>query len=334
MSKTKKVLGLGNALVDIMTQLEDEYLLQIFDLPKGSMQLVDKTKSDQVVGGTKHLKSSLAAGGSAANTINGLAKLGANCGFIAKIGKDSFGEFFSNDMISSGIQPILIQSDTESGIAVALISPDSERTFATYLGASVELSASDLKPENFSGFDYLHIEGYLVQNQALIEKALQLAKAEGLVISLDLASYNVVEENLAFLQDMTKKYVDILFANEDEARAFTGEINPEKALEIMAKSVDIAVIKVGKLGSLIKNNNIKYQIGIIDVNSHDTTGAGDLYAAGFLFGLMNGLSLEKSGQIGAILAGNVIEVIGAKMDDERWAKIKKEVEKIVAKKPD
>ncbi len=330
MSKTKKVLGLGNALVDIMTQLEDESLLQEFGLPKGSMQLVDKTKSDQVVDGTKHLKTSLAAGGSAANTINGLAKLGAECGFIGKIGKDSFGEFFSNDMISSGIKPLLILSDTESGRAVALISPDSERTFATYLGASVELSDFDLKPENFSGFDYLHIEGYLVQNHALIEKALQLAKAERLVISLDLASYNVVEENLAFLQEMSKKYVDILFANEEEARSFTGETNPEKALEIISEFVDIAIVKVGKFGSLIKKDGIKYQIGIIDVNSHDTTGAGDLYAGGFLFGLMKGMSLDKAGKIGALLAGNVIEVIGAKMDEIRWAKIISEVNKIIA----
>ncbi|MBN1651015.1 MAG: adenosine kinase, partial [Bacteroidales bacterium] len=202
MSTNKKVLGLGNALVDIMIQLEDESLLQTFGLPKGSMQLVDKTKSDEVVKGTKHLKSSLAAGGSAANTINGLAKLGASCGFIGKIGKDEMGQFFVNDMKNSGIEPFFIQSKTESGRAVALVSPDSERTFATYLGASVELSDTDLKQSDFKGYDYLHIEGYLVQNHALIEKALQLAKAEGLQVSLDLASYNVVEENLAFLQEM------------------------------------------------------------------------------------------------------------------------------------
>ena len=329
MSTAKKVLGLGNALVDIMTQLEDESLLLSFDLPKGSMQLVDKIKSDQVVEGTKHLETSLAAGGSAANTINGLAKLGASCGFIGKIGTDSFGEFFSNDMIASGIQPLLIKSETESGRAVALISPDTERTFATYLGAAVELSDVDLKPEHFAGYDYLHIEGYLVQNHALIEKALQLAKAEGLLVSLDLASYNVVEDNLAFLQEMSKKYVDILFANEEEARAFTGEENPEKALDIIADIVDIAIVKVGKNGSFIKKDGKKYKVGVIEVGSRDTTGAGDLYAGGFLFGLMNDLSLDKAGQIGSVLSGNVIEVIGAKMDEERWAKITEAVNNIM-----
>ena len=330
MSTSKKVLGLGNALTDIMTQLEDESILQNFGLPKGSMQLVDKTKSDLVIEGTKHLKTSQAAGGSAANTINGLAKLGAKCGFIGKIGRDSFGEFFSNDMITSGIQPLLIRSTTESGRAVALVSPDSERTFATYLGASIELSATDLQPDNFKGYDYLHIEGYLVQNHDLIEKALQLAKAEGLLVSLDLASYNVVEENLAFLQEMSKKYVDILFANEEEAHAFTGEENPEKALNIMSDYVDIAIVKVGKNGSFIKKDGEKIKVGVIDVNSHDTTGAGDLYAGGFLFGLMSGLSLDKAGKIGAILSGNVIEVMGAKMDEKRWAKINQEVNKILA----
>lgn len=329
MNTKKKVLGLGNALVDIMTQLENETLLLEFGLPKGSMQLVDKIKSNQVVEGTKYLKTNLAAGGSAANTINGLAKLGASCGFIGKIGRDSFGEFFSNDMITSGIIPSLIQSETESGRAVALVSPDSERTFATYLGASVELSADDLKPENFSGYDYLHIEGYLVQNHALIEKALQLAKSEGLIVSLDLASYNVVEDNLAFLQEMSKKYVDILFANEEEARAFTGEDNPEKALDLIAENIGIAIVKVGKHGSFIKKDGKKYKVGVIDVVSRDTTGAGDLYAGGFLFGLMNGLELEKAGKIGSILAGNVIEVVGAKMDEKRWAKINEQVNELL-----
>ncbi|MCD6178573.1 MAG: adenosine kinase [Bacteroidales bacterium] len=330
MSTVKKVLGLGNALVDIMTQLEDESLLQDFDLPKGSMQLVDKSKSNQVIEGTKHLKTSLAAGGSAANAINGLAKLGVDCGFIGKIGPDEMGKFFSDDMKSSGIQPLLIQSETESGRAVALVSPDSERTFATYLGASVELSDVDLKPEDFSAYDYLHIEGYLVQNHALIEKALKLAKDAGLQVSLDLASYNVVEDNLAFLQDMCKKYVDILFANEEEARAFTGEEDPEKALEIMAETVDIAIVKVGKNGSYIKKDGVKYRIGIIPVVSRDTTGAGDLYASGFIYGLMNGLSLDKAGDMGALLAANVIEVIGAKMDEKRWTKILEDVNRILA----
>jgi len=330
MSTSKKVLGLGNALVDIMTQLQNESLLNDFGLPKGSMQLVDKTKSDQVIEGTKHLETSLAAGGSAANTINGLAKLGADCGFIGKIGKDIFGEFFSKDMAASGIQAMFIYSETESGRAVALVSPDTERTFATYLGASIELSDFDLKPEIFAGYDYLHIEGYLVQNHALIEKALKLAKEAGLKVSLDLASYNVVEENLSFLQDMSKKYVDILFANEEEARAFTGEEDPEKALEIIANSVDIAIVKVGKNGSFIKKEGLKYKVGVIEAVSRDTTGAGDLYASGFIYGLMNNLSLDKAGDIGAILSGNVIEVIGAKMDEKRWNKIKEEVNKILA----
>ena len=332
MSTAKKVLGLGNALVDIMTQLENESLLQKFGLPKGSMQLVDKVKSDEVVEGTKHVKTSLAAGGSAANTINGLAKLGASTGFIGKIGKDKMGLLFSEDMKNSGISPLLIQSETESGRAVALVSQDSERTFATYLGASVELSDVDLNSSQFKGYDFLHIEGYLVQNHALIEKALQLAKAEGLLVSLDLASYNVVEDNLSFLQEMSRKYVDILFANEEEARAFTGEENPEKALDIISEFVDIAIVKVGKNGSFIKQDGKKYSIGVIQANSIDTTGAGDLYAGGFLYGLMQGKSLDKAGKIGAILSGNVIEVIGAKMNEERWTNINQVVSKIIAEK--
>lgn len=331
MNKGIKVLGLGNALVDIMTELTDESLLQEFNLPKGSMQLVDKTKSAQVVEGTKHLKTSLAAGGSAANTINGLAKLGASCGFIGKIGKDETGAFFVSDMKNSGISPMLIQSETESGKAVALVSPDSERTFATFLGAAVELSDTDLKADDFAGYHYLHIEGYLVQNHALIERALQLAKEAGLKVSLDLASYNVVEDNLEFLQEMSRKYVDILFANEDEARAFTGESDPEKALDKIAETVNLAIVKVGSKGSFVKQNNTKYQVGVIEATSRDTTGAGDLYAGGFLFGLVNNLGLDKAGELGALLSGNVIEVIGAKMDEARWDKIREQAAAILEK---
>jgi sugar/nucleoside kinase (ribokinase family) len=315
-----KVLGMGNALVDIMTQLKSDETLEQFSLPKGSMQLVDHIISDKVNNGTSDLEKQIASGGSAANTIHGLAKMGIDTGFVGKVGNDDFGKFFSEDLVNSKIQPELLLSDTSTGKAIALISPDSERTFATYLGAAVELSADDLSDALFKGYDYFHIEGYLVQNHELLEKAVKLAKQNNLTICLDLASYNVVEDNIDFLQQIVKEYVDIVFANEEEAKAFTGK-QPEAALEELAKYCNIAVVKVGKSGSFIKQGDEKYSIGVIEASSIDTTGAGDLYASGFIYGLCNNFPLDKCGTIGSVLSGKVIEVIGPKMDANKWNEV-------------
>jgi sugar/nucleoside kinase (ribokinase family) len=313
-----KVLGMGNALVDVMTIISSDEILATLGLPKGSMQLVDDQLSNRVLENTKHLKSVIASGGSAANTIHGIAKLGVETGFIGKVGKDEMGNLFKSDLENSNLKPLLLESSTASGKAIAFVSPDSERTFATYLGAAVELSASDLTPEMFQGYQYFHIEGYLVQNHDLIETAVKLAKKQGLKVSLDLAAFNVVEANLTFLQHIIKNYVDIVFANEDEAKAFTGS-EPFAAVDQIAEICEIAVVKVGKKGSLIKTNNQLTQVGIIDVNSIDTTGAGDLYAAGFLTGLIKGKTTEECGKMGALLAGKVIENLGAKISEANWS---------------
>jgi len=316
-----KVLGLGNALVDIMTKLSNDDLLQKLNLPKGSMQLVEDTVSAGIMEQIKEYNPILTSGGSAANTIHGLAQLGIETGFIGKVGNDDMGDFFIEDMKSVGINPLLLKSDTPTGKAVALVSPDSERTFATYLGAAVELSDNDIDKNVFDNYQYLHIEGYLVQNHQLIEEAVKIAKQKGLKVSLDLASFNVVEDNLDFLKRIVKDYVDIIFANEEEAKSFTG-LEPEQALDVLSNLCEVAVVKIGKKGSLIKIDGKICKSGIIGVDAVDTTGAGDLYAAGFLYGLIHNLSSEDCGYMGALLSGKVIEHLGAKISGKGWSFIK------------
>ncbi|NLN96012.1 MAG: adenosine kinase [Bacteroidales bacterium] len=322
-----KIIGLGNALVDITIPLPDDGWLKDFKLPKGSMQHVERSIIDKLLEKTAAFNQQITSGGSAANTIHGLAHLGNSTAFIGKTGKDRLGTIFHNDLINSSINPHLIISETETGTAIAFVTPDSERTFAVFLGAALELEPSDLKQEIFTGYDYLHIEGYMVQNHKLIENAFILAKNSGLKISLDLASYNVVEENLDFLNNMIGKYVDVIFANEEEAQAFTG-LSPEPALAHLAGICEIAVVKTGARGSMIRSGNETHHIDIIPVNVVDTTGAGDLYAAGFLHGLAQGLSLDKSGKAGALLSGNVIQYFGAKVPAESWTNIKNEIKKL------
>ncbi len=324
----KKILGMGNALTDILLQIDNDNVLSSLNLMKGGMQLINDERSNEIFKAVSHFTKIMATGGSASNTINGITRLGLKAGFVGKIGKDEIGSFFTNDSIGNGVQPHLLTSDTPSGHCTVLVSPDSERTLCTFLGAACELAASDLHAEMFQGYDFFHIEGYLVQNHDLIRTAVRLAKQEGLKVSIDLASYNVVEENLDFLHEIVKEYVDIVFANEEEARAFTGK-EPYEALNEIADKCSIAIVKIGKDGSYIKSGNEIVQVKPRLANCIDTTGAGDLYAAGFLFGFANNLSLEICGKIGSLVSGNVVEVLGAKMTDEVWAQIHADIKQIV-----
>ena len=260
----------------------------------------------------------MASGGSAANTIHGLSRLGIQTAFLGTVGKDSLGEFFSNDLKNCGIIPLLTASATPTGRAISLVTPDGERTFTTYLGAAVELNAGHLTSTLFLGHHHLHLEGYLVPNQQLVESAFALARENNMSVSLDLASYNVVEANLTFLERIIRQYKPVVFANEEEARAFTGHTDPSTALDRLAALTDTAVVKIGSKGSLITHNGIRYSAGAIDVKCIDTTGAGDLYAAGFLYGIAKNLSPEKCGAIGSLLAGKVIEEAGAKINNNSW----------------
>ncbi len=316
-----KILGLGNALVDIMTMIPDDSVLGKFSLPKGSMQLVDREKSEYIKTETAKLTRNLSSGGSAANTIHGLAMLGIETAFIGSIGKDDLGNFFENDMKHAGIKTILTRRDSPTGTAVALISTDSERTFATHLGAAVEFEAADLNRADFKGYDLLYLEGYSISNKPLIETACKIAKDEGMKIVLDLASYNVVESNRSDFKEIIDKYVDILFANEEEAKAYTGH-GPEKALSSVYGNCEIVVIKAGSEGSWIKRDSEVFKIAAQKVNVKDTTGAGDLYAAGFLFGYSTGKDPGVCGEYGTLLAGKVIEKVGARLDNNQWQDIK------------
>ncbi len=324
----KKILGIGNALVDIMTQINDDSILERFELPKGSMQLVDEAKSGMIKLVTQKSKRTLASGGSAANTIHGLAMIGTHAGFIGSIGEDELGDFFENDMKKAGVSTMLLRRDTVTGTAVALVSTDSERTFATHLGAAVELDDKDLRPEYFKDYNILYMEGYLIINRAMVERACILARENKMKVAVDLASFNVVEEQLDDFTEIIEKYVDIVFANEEEARAFTGS-GPEEALKKISESCEVAVVKVGSEGSWIKRGDEIVKVGTEKVNVKDTTGAGDLYASGFLYGYARGLDLDKCGLIGSLLAGKVIENIGARMNEEQFAELRESIKTII-----
>ena len=307
----KSILGIGNALTDILAVLPDDTLLEQYHLPRGSMQHVDMETGDKIWASLRPLGVHYVAGGSAANTITCTAIFGMPSGFIGKVGDDELGHLFKSDQEQYGVKSTILKGRQSSGRSMVFITgANAERTFAVYLGAALEFVPEDLKPEYFEGYDYFHIEGYLVQNQALIRRAVEMARAAGCIISIDMASYNVVESNDAFLHDIIDHYVDIVFANETESRAFTKCGNPEQALAEIARLCQVAVVKVG--------------------TPVDATGAGDTYAAGFLYAHSLGMPLRICGEVGSAIAAKVVEVIGTKIDIPRWRQAKQEIRELIA----
>ncbi|QZE13761.1 adenosine kinase [Halosquirtibacter laminarini] len=322
--RQSKVIGIGNALVDEITLLMDPSVLQKFNLKSGSMTLVDRIQSDVIHQETKKNRKKITSGGSVSNVIGALASMGIKTGFIGAIGSDDFGSFFSQSLSSLDVDLFLKKRSESTGVAISLVTPDGERTFATHLGAAATLEAADVHPSYFDGFDIFMIEGYLVQNHELIASAAALAHQLGLKVAIDLASFNVVEENLSLLKGIVVDYVDILFANEEEARAFTDKM-PIEALEEMSTMVDTVVVKVGAEGAYVQHMKERVHIPTLSNQVVDTTGAGDFFAAGFLYGVANGLELSRCGYLGALLASKVIAVSGAHLEPEMWQQLKREM---------
>ena len=246
----KRVIGIGNALTDMLVNLKSDSVLSRFKLAKGSMSLVDTTLQTEISKSVAGLPYSLSLGGSAGNTIRAMAKLGCDVGFIGKVGQDTTGDFFVQALENLRVEPVIFRGSKRSGKCVSLISPDGERTMVTYLGAALELTAAEIDPAIFDGYDCLYIEGYIVQDHDLIRKAARTAKECGLKVAIDLASFNIVAENLEFLRNLVRDYVDIVFANEDEAKTFACEAEPLNALQCISEMCELAVVKIGIKGEI------------------------------------------------------------------------------------
>ena len=322
-NKKNVVVGIGSALVDILIQESDGFLEES-GAKKGGMTLVGNSDALDDVVSRATSSPSIVPGGSACNTILGIGRLGQPARFIGKRGTDALGDIFEDALRSHKVEPRLSRSATPTGRVLSIITPDAQRSMLTFLGASSETKPEELLSDLFADAALVHIEGYLLFNETLILAALTAAKKSGALVSLDLASYTVVEASKKILEDIVHDYVDILIANEDEARAFTGHSDEEKALDALAKKADTAVVKVGKRGSYISHKGQRAKIGIMGSGAAvDTTGAGDLWASGFLYGLVNGYTIEKAGLIGAACGYEVCQVVGAQIPDDGWKRIRK-----------
>ena len=317
----KRILGIGNALVDVLTKVDNEQILSELHLPKGSMQLLSTEAYAEVTRRMLALPTKLTTGGSACNTLLALSHLDAPTGMIGKIGDDENGRFFASYFAQRGISTRLLHDSRPTGVASTFITPDGQRTFGTYLGAAARLTADELQQAWFEGYDYFYIEGYLVQNHDLVLRAIELAHAAGCEVCLDLASYNIVEADLDFFRALMPS-IDIVFANEQEAQALTG-LEARAALDALAATCHMAVVKIGKHGVCACHGTEGAHCQARDVPVVvDTTAAGDYFAAGFMHALAAGEPLATCIARGSLLAGHIIEVVGTELPDATWQQLR------------
>ncbi len=318
-----KIIGIGNALVDILVRLDEEKHLESMGLTKGAMKLVDEAQHRQQRLLTAKLRPEQSTGGSAGNTMLALARLGASAGFVGKVGRDSLGRFYQDNCRAVGIDARLLTCDVPTGVANTFITPDGERTFGTWLGAAASLKPADITPDLFEDVSTAHIEGYLVQNHELMETICLTAMEMGVQLSLDLASHNVVASDLPYFRHLVQDYIDIVFANEEEAAAFTGKQDPVEALRDMAAYKCLAVVKMGSRGAGARLGEEEAFVKARKVPVIDTTAAGDFFAGGFLYALERFASLQDCLRSGAWLGEHIIGTVGTRLSAEEWKEIRK-----------
>jgi sugar/nucleoside kinase (ribokinase family) len=324
-SKNLRVLGVGAPIVDILVNVDEDFI-KTAGGAKGGMELVNPEALNSIL---SHVKQQpvKAPGGSAGNTIIGLAELGVKVSFLGKVGKDADGDYYKKRLAElGGDTGNFYSSDTlPTGRCLCLVTPDSERTMRTDLGASVSLSPDEITEKNFEGVALVHVEGYLLFAEPLARRVMELAKAAGCKISLDAGSFEVVKIKKDLFKEILPKYVDVLSFNEDEAREFCGEGSPEKHLEALAALCPTVCLKLGKNGSLIKSRQETVKVEADLVKAVDTTGAGDLWQSGFLFGYLRGFGMKTCGKFGSIVSSEVVRVMGASIPFDRWCEIRKKV---------
>lgn len=324
-----KILGLGNALVDVLSKLDSDETLVKIGIQKGAMDMISREQMYVIRKYQANTETTQAPGGANCNTMRAIALLGGQSGFIGKVGDDNLGQFYEEALLKAGVASYLIKTEGPSGACTVFISPDGERTMGTFLGPAPTISPDEITEDALRGYDCIHIEGYLIVNEELVRETMKKAKRLGLKVALDLANYNIVNAYKGLLEEVIPQYVDILFANASEAEAFTG-LPAQEAVKALEKQVHVALVTLGKEGSLIGSDGKFYQVDAEGGKPVDTTGAGDNFAAGFLYGQSVGASLVQSAQIGSMLSGYVIDVVGPQVPADKWEQIKLKVKTILA----
>lgn len=316
MSATRDVHAIGNAIVDLQVQV-DYPLLRELRLEPGSMTLVDHARQAEVLAALAGQPVNSCSGGSAANTVAGVAALGGRASFCGQVGDDEYGAFYVEDLQRLGVAMIASPIAKPTGTCLVLITPDAQRTMLTHLGASSELSPDDVDAEAIAAAKWCYVEGYLLPGQptrAAALHAMAIAKEAGAKVALTASDAFCVRACPDLFWELLEESVDLFFCNETEGRALTGIEDPLKAASLIhERAASSVALTYGPQGSLLIHDNRPYPIESIDVRAIDTTGAGDMYAAGILFGITHGMSWPASGRLAAHAAGRIVETLGARL---------------------
>ncbi len=322
MSRYNQILGVGAALMDLLAHVDDSFITST-DRPKGGMTLVDPPVQRDLLAKLGQNPSE-APGGSACNTLVGISRLGTKARFLGKRGPDPRGDRLETALKDAGLDLSLARGTQDTGCVLSAVTPDAQRTMFTSLGASAEFVASDLDSVSLDGVGLVYIEGYLLFNTPFFDAVLDKANRAGVPVALDCGSFDVVQIFRDHLRHLLgSRRISALLANEDESRALT-ETDPEPSLEWISQHVDLAVVKLGARGALLAEGNKRSVVPANSVSKViDTTGAGDLWAAGLFAGLDRGWDLSKSGHLAGLVASEVIQVLGAQIPAAGWDRIHK-----------
>ncbi len=312
------VIGLGNPLIDIFFHVSESFIEDL-KLDKGSMNLVDVNRQNEILIKSAELEQTTALGGSCANSMAMIAQLGGKSAYGGKLGDDNLGVDYESQLVKLGVGSLLKKQKGATGSTVILVTPDAERTMNTHLGMCVNFAKQDLEPDAISNSEYIYVEGYLwdtpTQKETVVA-ALEHAKSAGVKISISLSDSFCVERHKKDFQFLLDNFVELVFCNEAEAEIMTGQSNVDKQIEELAKSVDHIALTLGARGSKIYRDGNTTNIEAFDVNAVDTTGAGDSFAAGYLFGITNGYTTKQAGQLAAFCAAKIVGQLGPRYNGD------------------
>ena len=319
-----RVLGFGSPLVDLIAAVDDDFLAREVAGGKGGTLSVTSEEQRALISKLPAAPRML-TGGSAGNTVFALNRLGVAASLLGKLGRDEFGNFFRARLKEIGGSDECLFSTPESSTGACLVmsTPDGERTMRSHLSSSLELSESDLDEVDFSAFDVMLAEGYMAASP-IFDETLDRARSAGVRIAFDPGSFELAEAQREHFLRVLDGYADIAFFNRAEAKSLFGDESDAALIEELGKLAKIAVLKVGAEGALVKRSGeAAERIPAVRVSEPlDTTAAGDMFAAGFLYGMAHGAELRTAGECGALLASQVVRVVGAEMPDSVYAMMK------------
>jgi sugar/nucleoside kinase (ribokinase family) len=319
------IIGVGAACIDLLINVDDDFLIQHVPGERGGSNLIDYESLSLIVD-TSPVAPKIATGGSCANAIKSLAMMGNKCAFLGHRGADPMGDFFADHMNTIGVTGFYTIGKLPTSRVLCLITSDGQRTMRFFPGSSKEMDSQYLHPDYFKNVKIVHLESYAFRNGDLIEKVMILAKNAGAKVSIDLASFEIVRQYREKMLELLPKYVDIVFANEDETRELTG-LSPEAGCIKLQEMCQIAVVLMGKNGCMVGSKGEIIKSPAFPATVVDTTGAGDFFASGFLHAYLEGQSLETCARSGNLLGSAIVEVTGTELPTEKWAQIKSEITK-------